>query len=448
MHDITQEDGVALFQKKRYAEASEAFRQFLAQAPPPGLEADTRRRLADALASSGRVEEAAAERELAANIAEASAGDPMALMTKGDLLKRDHRHDAACVAYEQSLRLLPSQPSPGRALLMAKLALAHHDASRPAKTVIWAGASLANKPQDAIRLMMHQMCGAGYSDLGDLERAEAHYARALAMAEAGGKAEEIAQSLTTLASVQRKRGQFETAIGTARLAAAAFAHPGRGAPIVEAECLRDMGRFEEARAVVAAMKQGPPYDRPDVEQRTQVIIALTLAWTEAAADRPEAALAALRGAWDGLGVSRDPPAPILPSAHEGDKLILYCDATAVRVYAHLGWAEGARRMRESVEARLGRFAQDRAGRLCVYGEFAPAALILGDYARCHSWWQQYLDCQPDVVGQTKAHCGLGEAWSRLGDAQAAREAFTQAVAPGINSLYARRARARLDELGG
>jgi tetratricopeptide (TPR) repeat protein len=171
MDTITQETGIKLFLEKRYTEAAEAFRQFLAQPLSAGLEADTRRRLADTLASLGQAEEAAAERELAGNIAESSTGDPMALMTRGDLLKRDHRYDEACSAYEQGLRLiwtLPPLAEPSRAYLMAKLALAHYEASRPAKTVIWAGASLANSPNPTIRLIMHRMCGVGYSTLGDL----------------------------------------------------------------------------------------------------------------------------------------------------------------------------------------------------------------------------------------------------------------------------------------
>jgi tetratricopeptide (TPR) repeat protein len=451
MDNITQETGIRFFQEKRYAEAAEAFRQLLAQPLPPGLEADTRRRLADTLASMGQAEESAEERELAGNIAGSSTGDPMALMTKGDLLKRDHRYDEACTAYEQALRLmqtLPPDAEPSRAYLMAKLALAHYEASRPAKTVIWAGASLANGPNPTIRLIMHRMCGVGYSTLGELEKAEAHYIQALKLAGAGGKPQEIAQSLMTLAGVQHKRGRFEAAIATAQRATETFPHPSRGGLLVEAECLRDMGQFEEARAVVAAMKEGPRWDRPDVEQRTQVICSLTLAWIEANADQPEAALPALQEAWAGLGVSRE-AFPLAPPPAEGeDKLVLYCDATAVRVYAQLGQAGNARQMQESVESRLPRFDPDRASQLGVYSELALAASALGDFSQSLNWWHKYLDARPDVVGLTKAHHGLGVTNLGLGEIDAAREAFRQAVAPGIDSIYARRAQARVEELGG
>lgn len=458
MDNITQQEGIELFQAKRYAEAAEAFRKLLAQSPAAGLEADTRRRLADTLASLGQAEEAAAERELAANIAESNTGDPMALMAKGDLLKRDHRYDEACATYEHALRLLaplpaepllsPAPPPSGvsRSYLMAKLALAHYEASRPAKTVIWAGASLVNFPNETIRLIMHRMCGVGYSDLGDLAKAETHYIHVLKLAAAGGKPSEIAQSLTSLASVQRKRGLLEQAIETARKATAVFAHPGRGGLLAEAECLRDLGRFEEARTVVASMKQGPRYDRPDVEQRTQVICSLTLAWIEENDDRPDAALAALQDAWANLGVVRGAfPVPPLPE-WGADKLVLYCDSTAVRVYALLGQIENARQMQASVETRLKGLTQDRASRLGVYSELAPAALALGDYAQCQRWWQKYLDCQPDIIGQIKAHYGSGEAFTKTGEIQAAVEAYTQAASLSIDSFHARRAQERLEEL--
>jgi tetratricopeptide (TPR) repeat protein len=270
----------------------------------------------------------------------------------------------------------------------------------------------------------------------------------LKLAGAGGKPQEIAQSLTTLGTIQRKRGAFDAAIATARLATDTFPHPGRGGQLLEAECLRDMGRFDEARVVVASMKEGPCWDRPDVEQRTQVICSLTLAWIEANADRPEAALVALQEAWANLGVSRDvfPLPPPKPGGE--DKLVLYCDSTAVRVYAQLGQLENARHMQESVEARMESFAQDRASLLGVYSELAPAAFALGDYDACRNWWQKYLNSQPDVVGRVKAHYGLGEAFLKQGETKSALDAYTQAVTPRIDSLNARRAQARLEEMGG
>ncbi len=448
MDDNQQNIGVRLFQAGRYAEAAEAFRHFLAQRPSTGLEADTRRRLADTLDILGQAAEAAAERELIGGIAAGNGWDPIVLMAQGDLLKREQRNDEACATYEQALRLMPPfTPATARAYLMAKLAVAHYEASRPAKTVIWAGASLANQPDNLTRLIMHRMAGVGYSGIGDLEQAEKHYKQALELAEASEKPAEVSASLMTLASIQHKRGQFEAALATARRSSATFPHPGHGGHLVEAECLRDMGRFAEARSAAKAMNEEPSYDQPEMKRRTQVMCALTLAWIEALADCPEAALEALKDAWAGLGISREAAASPPNPSQEEDKLVLYSDATAVRVYAQLGQAENSRRMQESVESRLTRFDRDQAGLRGVYSEFAPAAFALGDFIKSRDWWHKYLNCQPDVVGLTKAHYGLGQVLLGLGETDAAREAFAQAVAPGIDSIYARRAQARLDELG-
>ncbi len=460
MDDTIQSEAILLFQQKQYAEAATAFRSLLTQNLSLGQEADTRRRLADTLASLGQSEEAEAERELAENLVSLGTEDPLALMTKGDLLKRSHQYDEACMAYEQALRLLPqggppqsppgspSSPAPSRARLMAMLAIAHYEASRPAKTVLWAMASLVNQPDQNVRRIMHRMAGVGYSDLGDLKNAQMHYVQAFRLAEMSKNLPEIAQSLATLGMVQRKRGLLEDALTTARMVSDTILLPSRTGQTLEAECLRDLGRFEEARVVVAAMRQGPRWDRPDLEQRTQAICSLTLVWIEANADQPKAALTALQEAWHDLGVSRA-SFPLNPPASGGeDKLILYCDAAAVRVYAQLGQPEIARQMQQSVESRVADFDQNRAGLLAVYSELAPAALLLSNSTESLSLWHKYLDCRPDIIGQIKAHFGLGEAFLALHDTPSARAAFQQAVAPGIDSYSARRAQARLEELGG
>jgi len=94
------------------------------------------------------------------------------------------------------------------------------------------------------------------------------------------------------------------------------------------------------------------------------------------------------------------------------------------------------------------FSQDRATELGVYNHLGRAAFVLGKMAECQEMFRHYLDCRPNPVGLPLAYYWLGECHLRLGETDVAREAFRQAVAPGINSLEARRAQARLDELGG
>ncbi len=294
---------------------------------------------------------------------------------------------------------------------------------------------------------MHSMAGVGYADMGELDKAEEHYRRSLELAEADGKPEEIAQRLATLGDIQRKRGHFLEAISTGRRAVETSDSPFRAGRTVEVESLREMGRFDEARTVVARMKQGPRHDRPDIERRMQAMCGLTLAWVESAADRPDAALTALEEVRNHLKVvARSTVWPPPPSSNE-DKLVVFCDATAMRVHAELGQREAAQRLWMSVETYLPRYANDRATLMGIYANFARTAYYLNDLAESRAFWRRYLDCKPSPVGLPSVHYWLGEIALRLGEADAAREAFRQAVAPGIDSLEARRAQARLDELG-
>ena len=438
--------GVRHFQAKRYAEAADTFQQVLRRRPPSGIEADTRRRLADTLDILGRTEEAAAERERAGVVAMKNVGDPMSLMAQGDLLSHQGRHNDACPFFDRALSLTPAMPGSGRAHIMAKLALAHHHAGRSAETLRWAQASLDSGPDKTVRLLMHRMAGIAFSDQGELGQAEAQHRLALALAEAAGKPVEIAQSLTLLASIQHKRGQFEEAIAACRRARELARAPARTDIAVEAECLRDMGRFEEARAVMRRHFDGSRFDQPATERKMQALGSLGMAWIEARAEQPDAAwehLEAARAGLQALAASTVWPPP--PGGEE--KLALWCDATAVNVLAQQGNFAEARRLLESVERRLPPFASDFATLRGVFGHLGRAALQMGDFAESRRFFQQYRDYRPTPATLPTIDYHFGEIALRLGEPEQARAAFRQAIAPGIPSLEAHRAQARLDELG-
>jgi len=440
--------GVRHFQAKRYAEAAEAFQTVLKRRPPPGIEADTRRRLADTLDILGRTEEAAAERERAGAVAMKAATDPMALTAQGDLLERQGRHDDACFCFEQALKSMPNLPGGGRALIMAKLALAHHQAGRSTETLRWAQKSLANGPDKTVKPLMHRMAGVALSDQGDLEQAEVQHRLSLELMEKAGKPKEIAEGLVMLASLQKQRGHYEEAITAARRSREIARSPSRTDLAVEAECLRDMGRFDEARDVMRQHFDGPRFDQPHLERRMQALGSLGMAWIEARAEQPEAAWQHLEAAREGLKIpaySTSWPPP--PDVRE-EKLALWCDATAVNILTQQGHNPEARRLRDSIESRLPSFAADNATLRGTYGHLARASLRLGDLTECQDYCRRYENCNPPPSLLPTIHYLQGEVALRLGETDAAREAFRQAVAPGINSLDARRAQARLDELGG
>ena len=440
--------GARLYRETSYAEAAAHFQQLLTKRLPPGIEADTRRRLADTLDILGNAEEAALERNRASAVAMKGAGNQTALTAQGDLLRGQNRHDEACEMYRGALRLLPPGNSPRRAQILARLTISHHQAGRSGEALKCAEASLSSQPDKTIRLVMERMAGVAASDQGDLEAAETHYIHALDLAEAGGKSEEIAQSLALLAGLKHKQGCYEEAIIAARRSREVAPTPSRIDIAVEAECLRDMGRFDEARSVMRRHFDGPHFPQPRLERKMQALGSLGMAWIEARAEQPEAAWEHLTDARDGLKLIVSSTIwPPSPGAGE-EKLVLWCDATAANILTQQGRMAEARRLIDSIESRLTPFATDRATQRGVYGHLARAALRMGDLAECRSYCRRYEECLPPPSLRPTIQYLYGETHLRLGETDAARDCFRQAAAPGIDSLDAQRAAARLSELGG
>lgn len=349
----------------------------------------------------------------------------------------------------QALSLMPQIVSSGHSLVMAKLATAHYNMGRPAETLKWAEASLRNKPVKDIKRVMETMAGVALADLGELERAELHHHRALKLAEADGKPEEVSRSLTMLADLQHKRGYFDESIASCQQIRQMAADPTRVAYTTEAECLRDTGRFQEARSLMDQARRAPGYDQPHTERKMQALFALGTAWIETRVDCPDAALFCLDQARAGF-VAEAPTADVWPPAprQNDDKIMLWCDATETLALAQRGDTQKSRQTRETVLSHLPQFAQDRATGLGTYLNLARAALLCGDLAECQTFLAQYRDCKPNPLGFVSLHYWQGETYLCLAETDAARKAFRQSIALGIDSLEARRAQARLDELGG
>ena len=442
--------GARLYQETRYAEAEAHFRRLLTKSLSSGVEADTRRRLADTLDILGKPSEAAAERDCAKAIVTQSPRDARAHQARGDLLKREYQYDAACEAYLQALAKSSSQDKPARALIMAKLTFAHHDAGRTAEALTWAKKSLASLPNPNIRRAMNGMAGVGYADQGDLEQAERHYREALRLAEQQNSMADAARYSGLLAGLKYKQGQFQEAVAMCREVRAISEGPSEILYVTEVECLRDIGKFDEAREVIAQWRLALAYPQPALQRRIQALADFAAATVEVRAEQPEAALAFLEKARLGFEAKAMPSEETWPpSPQKGDdKLLLWCDATKVLALAQRGDAQASRLLCDEVVSRSSLFLEDRGTQNGVYSTLGRAAFVLGDLAECKKLFEIFLDWKPSPVGLLSAHYWLGETHLRLGETETARDFFRQAVAPGIDSLDARRAAARLAELGG
>ncbi len=439
--------GAKLMREKRYPDAEAHFQQLLTKRLPPGVEADTRRRLADTLDVLGKSNEAAAERECAKTIIARNPRDAKAQEARGDLLKRKHQYDEACEAYMLAIGKI-SMDRPRQAAIMAKLVFAHHEAGRTSEALQWAKKSLANLPSPETHHIMERMAGYGYTDQGDLEEAERHFQEALRLSDWADNREEIANNLSILAGVQHKRGQFQEAIASCHQARKTFAGPVQLSYTIEKECLRDMGCFDEARAVMKQCRLVLDYDQPHLKRRMLALSAFGSAVIEVRADQPDAALAFLEQARSGFEAETVSSDTWPPSPQKGDdKMLLWCDATKSLALAQRGDAQESRRLHESVLLRLPALSGDRNSMSGVYNMLGSAAFALSDLAESKALFQQCLNYQFYPVGLASANHWLGETHLCLGETDAARDFFRQAVAPGIDSLDARRAQARLSELG-
>ncbi len=433
-----------LYERERYAEAAEAFQARLARHLPAGQEAHTRLILAGILEILGRPEEAVTERERCRVVATGAAKDPLALLAHADLLTQEDRVEEACGLYKRALTLATD----GRAAILAELATAQQNAGRLEEAIASAEAALTGRLEPFLKRDLHRIAGTCLASQGLLEEGETHLRHSLALAESAGKLEKVSDSLAALAGVQYRRGQFAEAISACQRARTIGFSPARRDLSIQAACLRDMGRFEEARLVMQQYRQGPAYPQPRTERYMQAYGSLGSAWIEAYAAQPEAALEYVAEVREGLKSLSDaatwPPSPLAGEHY----VVLICDATEAYAQAQLGQVKQARRLAASLESRLTQVERDRDTQLAIYGFLGSAALQLGDLLESRRLWTLYRECGPDPIGLPSAYLELGEIALRLDDPEEALWAFQQAVAPGIDSLDARRAQARLDEMGG
>ncbi len=430
--------GLYLSNERRFGEAVAQWQTLLAQDLPPsgagvhGLEADVRRRLADCLEALGQTGEAEQERERARGSLAGSMPTPLSWLSQGKLLKDQRKYAEAYAAFEQGLALVKPNAKPQQVEFMAQLMLTAFDSGRPDLTVQWAERAIANGANGVTGFACWRMAGVGYSDQGNLESAERcyHHARELALSAHDVKQEE--QARVTLAGVQQKRGKLTEAMQECRALIEAGPTSDRTAYIIHAECLRDLGRFDEALDVMHQGRNAPGYAVPAQERRMQAVYSLGMAWIASTAERPGEALAFLREAAGELG--------------REEKLALWVSATGARIHAQMEQREDSEALAQAVLRALPKYASDRATLKLAYSSLARAAYSLGDWARSQELWTLYFAQEPYPNGLPVGWYYQGECALALGDEAGARAKFQEAQTVNLEFYHARLARRRLDEI--
>ena len=335
---------------------------------------------------------------------------------------------AHCRASEVGLEVAPPGPGGMRALLARALANDLFMAGRMEESARRAeeAVDLAGSPEEA--LPAHRQAAASFSSLGRLDEGEEQARWAVELAEDWADPKTFTNCLGFLAEFRRKRGRLAEALDAIDRAEAT-SRPTRQTEVMRSEVLRSLGRFDESLAALDRVCGLDPMRMPRHERFARGVHCLGRANLLLFLGRLDEAEAQLEAARVGLG--------------DDARVGAWCDASGVHLAALRGLRDEAIRGLDRVEARLIEFDRDRGTLSAVLGGIGRAAVALGEFDRAVGYWEEYLDLPAVPVDVPTAHYHLAEARRGLGDGDAARDHYRAAVAPGLETHYARLAESRL-----
>lgn len=418
---------------RRFEDAAANFRAVLDvpnQPLIPGFESDVRQRLADTLDALGLDAEAAAERKLATAALSGDTETPLTLLSRGNLLERQHRYDEAAAAYERALVLSPPLTREARATTMMKLALAMFNAGRPAETVHWAEEVMEFAPGSPMAPIARRMAALGCGNLGRLEDAERH---ARAAFETATSDENRAQALALLGEYVLRSGDLDEAERLAREAEAILPGEKRLPTIVIGQAQKARGQLDEAVRALEKARSIVEGHIPAMHRRGSAAITNELAAIHAELGQADQALAAVAEA---------------ESEIVGDiKLTAVFDATAALVHALLGEVEPARSRIEAAERARLEVSQDAGTQRGVLSLIGRAALLIDEPELAEASLEAFREHGIDPLLQAFYWYHLATARRQLGDDRAGKEFDLKAASFDFGTRWERLARERLEADG-
>ena len=393
---------------RHYDEAETTYRSILGDDEgglDPGFESAVRQHLADTIEALGRHEEAAAERERAAEALRDTRETVLGLESEGKLLDRQHRYAEAVELYEKALELAPPDQKAVRTSILMHLTLSSFNAGRPADTVRWAEAAIAMAPDGPLSHGARRMAAVGCSNLGRLDAAERHVRDAIERAPSD---DQRAESLALLGDYVMRRGDLDEAERIAREAEAILPGKKRMPWIVIGTIEKLRGNDEEAIRALDHAKTIVMGHIPAMNRRADAAIDKELAVLHAELGHGDDALALIVGA---------------ESEFAGDpKLVVSLDAAAALVHALGHKRDPALARIASAEEGRARVPQDGTTQRAVLYLLGRAALLLDEPGRAEAFLREYLDRGPDPVFHAYAWYHLGGCRRRLGDESAGASA--------------------------
>ncbi len=253
---------------------------------------------------------------------------------------------------------------------MVHLFLAAYNAGRPIECLRWAEEAINLGAAGRHLRAAHGVASVACGNLSRLEESENHCLLAHKAAVAHEDKKEIGEALARLADIQHKRGKLTEAYEATRKAETVDPGAVRMAIEVQAEVLRDWGRFNEALELLRRCDDTPRLVIPHHERRMRAVVCLMMARTEAAAGRGDTP-------WNYL-------LQAIVEFNSDAKLSLACETTAVWILAVQGRSAMSRVGAEQAEARLADFEQDPStcrGALSDLGTAPPQSAVTTSKAK-------------------------------------------------------------------
>ncbi len=280
--------------------------------------------IAICLEGLGHQDEAVAARRRAAHTLDIPPVDALGWLVQGRLFSHKQRYDLAADAYQRALTMPAAQRQINLSDTCTLLAAACVKAGRFEDAIKWVTLALTMEKTRGRMFGLHRLAASAFSRLGRLSEQEDHLWQAHELAGEAQNKKWIAESLASLAEVERSRGNLGKASSMCLEALSLSPESAREAFHVRASICRTEGQFEQALKNMTKACQVGVMKPPEAERRVQAIFKLHIA-------RSRADLGQIGQAWEDL---RNAKAEL----EDDPGLAPWCEALGIR----LGALEGAR----------------------------------------------------------------------------------------------------------
>ena len=411
---------------QRYSDAMPYLRRLIALPfLPQEMKPLVHGRYGDCCEALGRRDEAERHRQIAVGVDKADTYETV--VARGAALDRERRAAEACALFAQAIDVVKCGPAQ-RNDLRLKLGLAAINAGRPEAARQAVEQVLADDPEQRIAVKAHRTAALAYKNLGDLEKAEAHYRAAQQIAESAGDRARQAEMLAGLSDVERRRGNLLQALAMAQEAFALHHPPTRVTSLYLSEAYFQLVRYEEAWGAISGERDGVMFTARH-QRLLQSIDCITLSSICVECGRYDDASRYLQQAADGF---------------QGDqKMAVGIRASGAVILAHQGLMDQAQREIDWVAETLTAMPLGRSTQIDSYFQLVRASYLVGNHDACMRYLDRCQELKPYADTRPRILSFAAESCLHVGDRDTARALFAEAAGACPESPWAQKAQERL-----